>query len=126
MTAGWIALKFGLWADTHYIGILEKLIGSTGARAHPLFRISRTAGQISLKFGVWLEDHLLCVFQRMGDIRTSARVTMHTFKHICLLPPVHRPKGVILVIKIEGDVFILLMVRFHVPVVIIFVMFCRR
>ena len=32
-----------------------------------------------------------------GDVRTSARVTVHTFKHICSLPLVHRPKGVLLV-----------------------------
>ena len=29
----------------------------------------------------------------MGDIRTSARVTLRTFKHICSLPRIHRPKG---------------------------------
>ena len=33
-------------------------------------------------------------FTQNRDIRTSARVTVHTFKHICSLPVVHRPKGV--------------------------------
>ena len=34
----------------------------------------------------------------MGDIRKSACVTVHTFKHICSLLLVHRPKGVLLVL----------------------------
>ena len=34
----------------------------------------------------------------MGDVQTSARVTAHAFKHICSLPLVHRPKGVLLVL----------------------------
>ena len=53
-------------------------------------------GQFALKFGVWLED--LCALHRMVDIRTSARVTVHTFQHICSLPLVHRPKGGLLVL----------------------------
>ena len=36
-------------------------------------------------------------FTQRGDVRTSARVTVHTFKHICSLPLVHRLKGVLLV-----------------------------
>ena len=32
----------------------------------------------------------------MGDIRTSARVNVHTFQHICSLPLVHRPKCVLI------------------------------
>ena len=35
-----------------------------------------------------------------GDVRTSARV--HTFKHICSLPLIHRPKGVLLVAVFIG------------------------
>ena len=38
----------------------------------------------------------------MGDIRTSARVTVHTFKRTCSLPLVHRPKRVLLVIIAFG------------------------
>ena len=37
-------------------------------------------------------------FTQDGDVRTSARVTVHTFKHVCLLPLGHRPKGVLLVL----------------------------
>ena len=33
----------------------------------------------------------------MGDICKSARATVHTFKHICTLPLLHRPKGILLV-----------------------------
>ena len=43
-----------------------------------LFRISGMAGQIALKLGVWLGDHQLCVLQKMEDICTSPRVTVHT------------------------------------------------
>ena len=34
----------------------------------------------------------------MGDIRKNARATIRTFKHICMLPPVHHPEGVLLVL----------------------------
>ena len=37
-------------------------------------------------------------FTQNVDIRTSARVTVLTFKHICSLPLIHRPKGVLLVL----------------------------
>ena len=33
-------------------------------------------------------------FAQDGDIRTSARITVGTFKHICSLPFVDHPKGV--------------------------------
>ena len=42
----------------------------------PIFRISGTTGRTALKLGVWLEDHQLCVLHSMGDICTSARVTV--------------------------------------------------
>ena len=37
-----------------------------------------------------------------GDIRTSARVTVHTFKPICSLPRVHRPKGALLISRFRS------------------------
>ena len=36
-----------------------------------------------------------------GDVRTSALLTAQTFKHICQLPLVHRPKGVLLEVLLE-------------------------
>ena len=35
----------------------------------------------------------------MRGILTSARVTVRTYKHICSLPLVHRPKAVLLVVE---------------------------
>ena len=62
-TAVRIALKFGVWLETHYLGVLQKSrAGYTSkcARAHVqmcfLFRISETAGRIALKLGVSLEN----------------------------------------------------------------------
>ena len=37
-------------------------------------------------------------FTQNGDIRTSARVTVYTFKHFSSLPLVHRTKAVLLVL----------------------------
>ena len=60
-TAGRIALKFGLWLETHQLGILQELlVGYLQVHVRtcaPLFRISGAAGRIALKLGVWLEDH---------------------------------------------------------------------
>ena len=54
-----IALKFGTWLGTHYLGVLQKLrVGwaqlyvSTCAT---VFRISETSERTALKFGMWLE-----------------------------------------------------------------------
>ena len=41
----------------------------------------------------------------MGDIRTSARVTVYTFKHICSLQLAHRLKGVSLVCILNPEAF---------------------
>ena len=78
------------------------MVGYRCTRA-TLFRISGTAGEDALKLGVWLEDHQLCALHRMGDLRKNARVTVLTFKHICSLPLVHRPKGVLLVASYRNN-----------------------
>ena len=44
-------------------------------------------------------------FTQNGDIRKNARVTVHTFKQICSLPLVHRPKSVLLVHKCQKTLF---------------------
>ena len=69
-TAGWIALKFSVLLETHYLGVLQKSMMGTSARAHVRtcrcvpFHISETAGRIALKFSLWLETHELCVLQK--------------------------------------------------------------
>ena len=40
-------------------------------------------------------------FTQVGDICTSAQVNEPTFKHICSLPLVHRPKGTLLLIYLS-------------------------
>ena len=74
-TPGRITLRFGLWLENHQLGDLQKLMaGYTYAyvpMCAPLFRISGMA-----ELCVWLEDHWLCVLYEMGDICTSARVTV--------------------------------------------------
>ena len=56
--AGRNALKFGVWLETHKLGILQKSRVGTSAREYvqmcSLFRISETAVRIALKFGVLL------------------------------------------------------------------------
>ena len=66
--AGRIALKFGMWLETHQLSILQKLMLGTCARAAApggyscehvgmyasLFRISGADGRTALEFGVWL------------------------------------------------------------------------
>ena len=83
-TAGRTALKFGMWLETHYFGILQKLtVGHRGTclRAHP-FSVSREwfYGFV-LKLGVWLGDRQLCVWRRMGMF---ARAHVLTVGYICL------------------------------------------
>ena len=46
---------------------------------------------------MWLGDHWLYILHRIGDIFSSTRVTVHTFKHIHPLSLVHRPKDALLV-----------------------------
>ena len=58
-TAGRTALKFGLWLETHYLGVLKV---NGGVQVHmrtcaPLLRISGNAGRIALKRVVFPEDH---------------------------------------------------------------------
>ena len=62
-TSGQIALKFGVWLEPHYLGVLQRSkVGfiSTCACAHvqmcTLFRISERTEGIALKFGVLLEN----------------------------------------------------------------------
>ena len=65
----------------------------------PVFRISGIAGRIVSKLGMRLWEPLyvdMC-FTQDGDIRTGARVTVHTLKHICSPSLVHRPKSALLV-----------------------------
>ena len=91
----WFVIRDPLaWRFTKVNGGVQVRVRTRAA----VFRISGTAGRIALKRGMWLQDHWLCTLHGMGGIRTNARVTVHTFKHICLLPIVHRPKGVLLVV----------------------------
>ena len=64
-TAGRIALKFGMWFETHYLSLLQRdplpkrlTEGNNGVNVHVrMCCISGTAGQTALKIGVWLGDH---------------------------------------------------------------------
>ena len=51
--------------------------------------------------GTWcvVRGPLSMRFKGIEEIHTSARVTVHTFKHICSLLLVHRAKGVLLVMS---------------------------
>ena len=97
-TAGPIALKFGLWLETHQLGVLQKLMVGYRRTCAPLFRISGTAGRIALKLGV-VRGPLAMHCTQHGGYPHERLVTVHTFKHICSLPFIHRPKGVLLVLK---------------------------
>ena len=82
----------------------------------PLLRISGTAGRVVLKLGVLSRNHTPIFTTIRPAVRPSIRPAAiyafytgwgcpnertcnyaHTFKHICSLPLVHRPKGVLLV-----------------------------
>ena len=69
----------------------------TYARAHHFSYLSNRWSFV-MKFVVLLDTHQLCVVHRLSNICASARTAVHSFKHIYLLPLVHRPEGFLLVI----------------------------
>ena len=60
-TAGYIALKFGMWLETHWLPKrFTEVNGGVYVRVRacsPPFLISGTAGRIALKLGMWLGYH---------------------------------------------------------------------
>ena len=48
-TARRIALKFGVWLETQWLGVLQKFTAG--------YSISEAAGRIELKFGLWFVTH---------------------------------------------------------------------
>ena len=55
--AGRIALKFGVWLETHQQGVLQNFMVGHSFTCAPLFRISELTGRIALEIFMWLEAH---------------------------------------------------------------------
>ena len=85
-TAGRIALKFGVWLATHYLGVLQKsrvkyIHLHVRTRADlPIFRTSETAGRIALKFDVWLVTHYIARRFAIARVRVCARADAPLFR----------------------------------------------
>ena len=101
-TAGRIELKFGMWLETHHLGVLQKSRGRyictctpAPVQMCPFSYISETAGRIALKICCLVRGSLAILaihFTQNGDIFSSTRVTVQTFKHIYSARALSSPK----------------------------------
>ena len=109
-TAGRIVLKFGMWLETHKLSVLQQLmLGIAHVQLYPEGTAERVHVRIPFAYlgkGWTVCNEIRCVartsayaFNTGCEIPHYRKWYCHTFKHICSLPLVHLPKGVLLVYR---------------------------